>query len=295
MKNIILILVVLIPSIGFGQTQKTLSDILWSRVNNCYSMFEDADNDGVPEFSKIDDSKNGYLKISGSWPTCGCSCSSEVGAYKNDIGEYIILQSDRVECSWERKISSNKELKSILPVNFGINNFTPEQIDWEKNFSIFYLNIEIPRIGTDTKVRLELVPFGLKPQGEKLICFEYKQEKPFKSLHGIRDVAIEMSDEKTIDHILNGSFDKISTADNQLILKEIGTDDSRFKSKEEMREYLLHLKNIYDIYSKLKTDELILGWNRDESRFYIKSEGKKIPQISFIDFLITNRYWDWMC
>jgi hypothetical protein len=295
MKDLLLILVVLVPSIGFGQKQETLSDILWNRVNSCYSMFEDMNDDGVPDFNKIDDSKNGYLKISGSWPTCGCSCSSTVGAYKNIEGEFIFLQSDMVLCSWERRIHSNKELEDILPESFGINNFALEQIDWKNDYSMFYLDVEIPRIGTDTKVKLELIPFGLLPQGLNPICFEYKQVKPYKSLYGIKDVAKEMSDKKTIDYILNGSFDKISTVDNKLILKEIGNDDSRFKSIEEMREYLLHLKKVYDIYSKLKTNELILGWNRNESRFYIKSEGEKLQQISFIDFLIDNRYWDWMC
>lgn len=295
MKNFILILIVIIPSIGFGQTPKTLSEILWSRVNNCYSMFEDWDDDGVPEFDKIDDSKNGYLKISGSWPTCGCSCSSEVGAYKNGNREYIILQSDRVECSWERKVSSNKDLKSVLPLNFGINQFTSEEIDWKNDYSIFYVDVEIPRIGTDTKVRIELVPFGLLPQGENPICFEYKQEKPNKSLHGIRNVAKEMSDENTINYLLEGSFEKISSEDNQLISKEIGTDDSRFKSIAEIQEYLLHLKTVYDIYSGLKTNELIFGWNRNESRFFIKEEGERLPQISFVEFLIDNKYWSWMC
>jgi hypothetical protein len=153
--------------------------------------------------------------------------------------------------------------------------------DWKNDYSIFYLEVEIPRIGTDTKVRLELIPFGLLPQGENLVCFEYKQEKPYKSLNGIRDLAKEMSDENTIDYLLNGSFDKILSLDNQLISKEIGTDDSRFKSIEEMREYLLRLKSVYDLYCTLKTNELILGWNRNESRFFIKGEGARLSQMSF--------------
>ncbi|SHJ98109.1 hypothetical protein SAMN04488028_102365 [Reichenbachiella agariperforans] len=295
LRNIILTLVILIPAIGFGQSQKTLSEILWSRVNSCYSMFEDMDDDGIPDFNKIDDSKNGYLKISGSWPTCGCSCSSEVGAFKNSSGSYIILQSDEVECCWERRISSNHDLIEILPDGFGINNFTSEPIKSDMDYSVFFLGIEIPRIGTDTKVKIELIPFGLFPKGVNLICFEYQQENHHKYLYGIRDVAKEMSDIETINYLLNGSFDKISPTDNLLISKEIGTDDSRFKSMEEMREYLIQLKNTYDLYCKLKTNELILGWNRNESKFYIKDEGEKIQQITFRDFLINNRYWSWMC
>ena len=67
MKNILLFFVIVIPSLVCGQKQETLSGILWGRVNNCYSMFEDMNDDGVLDFNKIDDSQNGYLKISGSW------------------------------------------------------------------------------------------------------------------------------------------------------------------------------------------------------------------------------------
>lgn len=296
MKSIILILAVLFPSMGFGQTQKILNEILWSRVNSCYSMFEDMDNDGIPDFNKIDDAKNGYLKISGSWPTCGCSCSSEVKAYKNSSGDYVILQSDQVECNWERRTSSNQDIIELLPNGFGINNFTSEPVIGEKDYSLFYFDVEIPRIGTDTKVKIELIPFGLFPNGEKLICFEYQQqENNIKSLYEIPNIVKGMSDTESINYLLDGSFDKISPIDTQLISNEIGIYDNQFRSMEEMREYLIQLKNVYDVYCKLKTDELILGWNRNESKFYIKGEGEKIPQITFREFLINYRYWGWLC
>ncbi|MGB1217431.1 MAG: hypothetical protein ACPG5P_06120, partial [Saprospiraceae bacterium] len=251
MKHISLVLVVIIPILGFGQTQQTLSKILWSRVNNCYSMFEDWNEDGVPEFDKIDDAKNGYLKISGSWPTCGCSCSSEVGAYKDNDGEYTILQSDEIVCSWERKISSNKELKDILPLDFGVNSFMIEHIDDKSYAPIFLIDFEIPRIGTDTKVRLELIPLGLFPQGDNLICFEYKEQQARKPLHGIRNIAKEIADTNSLTHLLNGDFDKISAVDKDLISKEIGTADSHFKSITEIQEYLIKLKKTYDVYANL--------------------------------------------
>ncbi|MCW3789702.1 hypothetical protein [Plebeiibacterium sediminum] len=295
MKNIFLIILSVIPLLGFGQSQKSLSEILWSRVSHCYSMFEDMDDDGVPDFNKIDDSKNGYLKISGSWPTCGCSCSSTVGAYKNNEGEYIILQSDKELCSWERKISSNKNINEILPIDFGINSFLSEKLEIKYSNPIFFIDVEIPRVGTDTKVKIELVPLGLFPYGDNLICFEYGQNKSCKSLYLFKDIVNKMTDINTLDYLLAGEFEKINTVDNKLIQKGIGTDDSRFDSLNEMQEYLLRVKKVYDIYCKLETKELILGWNRIESRFYIKRKGECIVQVSFIDFLKSSEYWDWMC
>lgn len=298
MKYMFRLLFFFIPLIGLGQTTNSLSEILWSRVKSCHSMFEDMDEDGIPDFDKIDDSKNGYLKISGSWPTCGCSCSSTVGAYKNQEGIYVILQSDKVLCSWERKISSNKVLKEILPSDFGINSFISQQIIEKPSYPVLFLDFEIPQIGTDTKVMIELVPFGLKPDGNEIYCFEYKENNGYnncKSIYRIRDIAKDIKDLKTLDYLLTGDFDKITPTDNNIVQKAIGDDDSRFRSKEEIQRYLIELKKVYDIYLKLETTELILGWNRQDSRFYVKNKGGKTNNLTFKDFLIKNKYWSPMC
>lgn len=298
MKYIIELLFVLIPLTGLGQKTNSLSEILWDRVKTCHSMFEDMDDDGIPDFNKIDDSNSGYLKISGSWPTCGCSCSSTVGAYKNLEGEYIILQSDEVLCSWEKRISSNKELKEILPNIFVVNTCMSGQIAEEITYPIFFLNFEIPRIGTDTQVTIELVPFGLKPDGNELFCFEYKENKGYsncKSINRIADIANDMEDFKTLDYLLTGAFDKISKSDNKVIQKAIGDDDSRFKSREEIQQYLRELNKVYNIYLMLEFTELTLGWNRQDSKFFIKEKGHKPDKLIFKDFLIKNKYWSLMC
>ncbi len=261
-------------------------------------MFEDMDEDGFTDFNKIDDSQNGYLMISGGWPTCGCSCSSAVSAYKNQEGKYIILQSDKVLCSWERRIYSNKELKEILPISFGINSFISGQITEKISYPVLFLDFEIPHIGTDTKVTIELVPFGLKPDGNELYCFEYKENGGYsncKSIYRIADIAQEIKDDNTLDYLVKGDFDKISKSDNNIILKAIGDDDSRFKSKEEIQQYLRELKKIYNIYLMLETTELTLGWNRQDSKFFIKDKGNKPDKLVFKDFLIKNKYWSPMC
>lgn len=284
--------------VGFGQTQESLSDILWNSVNSCYSNFEDMNDDGVPDFKKIDDSKNGYLQISGSWPTCGCSCSSTVGAYKNSKGKYVLLQSDRVLCSWERRISSNKNLSEILPKDFGINEFTIEKINNTFGYSIFFFEIEIPRIGTDTKVKIELVPFGLKPEEKKLGCFSYKELERFsncKSLYEIERIARKIESDETIDHILSGNFEKISENDYDIVEGAIGTSSSRFDSKAELQKYCFELEEIFKIYQSLDCLEIVLGWNREESKFYVKEKKGSPSNISFREFLKTNKYWSPNC
>lgn len=298
MNHIIKIFLFFISLSAYGQTTNSLSKILWSRVQTCYSMFEDMDDDGIPDFESIDDSKNGYLKISGGWPTCGCSCSSTVGAYKNEAGRYIILQSDKALCSWERKVSSNTDLKEILPDDFGINSFISGEISEKFANPIFLVDFEIPRIGTDTKLTIELVPFGLRPDGNELLCFEYKEKERYnncKSIHRIGDIAEDIQEIGTLDYLLTGDFDKISQADNVVIEKAIGDDDSRFQSKEEIQQYLRELKKAYKVYILIESTELTLGWNRQDSRFFIKEKGNKPNRLTFKDFLIKNKYWGPVC
>jgi hypothetical protein len=298
MKYLLGFLLILYPVFGNSQTAKPLSEILWNRVNKCYSMFEDMDDDGIPDFYKIDDSKNGYLKIWGGWPTCGCSCTSIIGAYKNSSGEFDILQFDEVICSWEKKISSNKALIEILPDGFGINSFILKELQEYTDNPIFFVSIEIPHLSTDTKIKLELIPFGLRPEGKGLLCYEYKELEGFsncKSLLNIEDIAKNCQDNKTLDYIMNGEFEKISQIDNAVVFKEIGNDYSSFKSKEELQYSLIELHQIYKSYQLLEATEIMLGWDRQTSRFFIKEKSGKPENLSFKEFLINNEYWSPMC
>lgn len=286
----------LIPAICFGQKNSSLSEQLWSRVKYCYEMFEDNDEDGKPDFEKIDDSKNGYLKIFGSTPPCGCFCSATVAAYKSKDGKYTFLQSQSESCTWNKKISSSRDLEEILPDGFGINSFMTGKSNTQTANPIFFVNFEIPQVGTDTKVKLELVPFGLKPDTDGLICYEYRQNDEsdnVKSLRIVQDFVTEISNEKTLDYLLAGEFSKITENDNNFIQNAISNGD--LTSIEELQQDLLELKNIYDLYQKLDCTELTLGWNRETSKFYIKEKGKKAEIQSFKDFLINGSYWGFVC
>lgn len=295
---LLLIVIVFIPIGGDSQTKKSLSQMLWDRVSRCHSNFIDEDGDGKPDCKIIDDSKNGYLQISGSWPTCGCSCTSTVGAYIGSTGEYIFLQSDSFSCSFEKKISSSKNLKDILPKDFGIATFISQPIKEKVNYPIFFVNFEIPRYGTDTKVTIELVPFGLKPDGNDLICFEYRQkEKPknYTYIYRIADIARSMKDTNTLDYIMKGSFDKISAKDKSTVADAIGNDESRFKSQKDLQNAVSELWKIYSIYQNLEATEVTLGWSKQDSRFFIKGKKGKPAKTSFKDFLINNTFLSLRC
>lgn len=296
MKIVIHLIILLVPILGYSQNLSSISELLWSRVQRCYLQFEDSDEDGEPDYISIDDSKNGFLQISGGWPTCGCGCSSTVGAYKNIDNEYIILQTEKENCTWLNRISSNIELTKILPDNFGINGFVTKQIVTKIERPIFFLDIEIPRIGTDTKAKLTLVPFGLYPEGKNLICYEYEEKRDnHKYISGIKEIARKCKDEKTITYLLKGEYRNISKEDMIIINRVIGTDDSRFKSIAEINFYINEIKEVYDIYLQLESTEMILGWDRDRSQFFIKEKSHKPEPINFKEFLANNEFWGLIC
>lgn len=303
LKKTFLLFIALIPTLVFGENKATLSDSLWNRATSCQIHFEDLDENEKPPFDMIDDSENGYFKISGAFPTCGCACSLTVGAYINTEGLHTFLQSDSMMCSWERKISSNKQLKEILPTDFGINTFMSETIDAILQKPIFFIDFEVPRIGTDTKAKIELIPFGIFPEGSNLVSYEYREQDSLneeskqsdKVLTGIHNIAKNITDEKTLTFLLSGDFEKISAHDNEVILAEVSDNYSNFKSLDELQHYLVKLKKAYDLYAQLETDEVILGWDKAKSKFFIKEKGESISIGTFKEFLVSSKYYSPMC
>ena len=283
---------------------QNLSEKLWNRVQNCHSYFEDYNDDGILDFDKIDDSKNGYLKIMGSWPTCGCFCSSTIGAYKNSKGEYTFLQKETYSCSFKKEILSNKNIKTILPDDFDINNFRDKSQDSFSEYASFFLDFKIPRYGTDTKVQLKLIPFGIFVESDEPIVFSYSganisdygAASHVKSLNRLRAMISDFSSEESLTFILSREFKKINEEDRRKI-EELIDDDSwdKFPSIEFIADKLLILKNTYDIYKSLKYTSLVLGWNRETSKFHIKSKSSKPKKLTFKEFILDGKYWALIC
>lgn len=299
-KQLLIIITVFFTHIVYGQSSKNLSGQLWDQVQNCYSMFEDVDEDGTIDYDEIiDDSKNGYLKVSGSWPTCGCNCVETVGAYKGSDGNYTLLKKEEWACSWVNRISSNRKLLSVFPENFGINTFIPtENISVEESFALFYLDIEIPKTGTDTKLTIKIIPFGINMKNNDILSFEYSEKECYsgcKSIYKIRDIAGKIQNEQTLDFIINDQFENISTYDMNIINKTIGDSYSNFKSISELKMYLKELKQTYDLYSLIEHETLLLGWNKEKARFYIKEKGNHSKSGTFLEFLTENKYWSPSC
>jgi hypothetical protein len=283
---------------GVGQASQTLGGQLWERAEKCYSMFEDDDDDGKVDYEElIDDAQNGYLKVSGSYPTCGCGCTSEIGAYADQSGQYTFIEKEAWSCSWTERIHSNKSLESVLPDDLVSHGFFAGKPDVNNEIAPFYLDIEIPRVGTDTTVSLKLIPFGLMVKSKGLLVYDYSEEdnSNSKPLYNVSDIARKVRNPQTLDNIVSGQFDKIPPSDMLVINEAIGDDLDKFKSKEELRKYLKELKTAHDLYTLIKHNTLLLKWNRDTGKFSIKEKGNPPKPITFRDFLTENWYWAMLC
>ncbi|WP_293289662.1 DUF413 domain-containing protein [Allomuricauda sp.] len=285
---------------------KSLSHQLWERVKDCQALLDDTDNGEKLDFNKIDDSKNGYLKIWGSYPTCGCTCSSTVGAYRDIHGGYTFLQKEESSCDWRKSISSNKDLAVILPDSFDIRVFSKSQALIKPKYALFFLDVEIPRFGTDTKFTLKLIPFGiLKPEENSLITYNYSEynigkEKNAiapKFIQNLKHIVAKINDGKTLMHLLNKNYDSINPNDKKYIEQNVlgKASSNRIKSLDELTETLILLKNAYDVYSELDFMSVMMKWNKEKGRFEIKSKGDLPKPVSFKEFILENEFWVPVC
>ena len=299
MKKLIITSIVLILTVNaWGQATKTLSGQLWERVDDCYSMFEDMDDDGKIDYDEIiDDSKNGYLKVAGSWPTCGCNCAKTVGAYKKQSGDYVFIEKSNWSCSWISSISASENIHSVFPGEIMSEGFFAKPVNGFNSKALFYIDIEIPRKGTDTRVWIDVIPFGMNVKSESVLSYSYSEGDiaECRILSSIRNIAANLHDAATLNYILSNEFGKISAADAEVINESIGDDGIMLKSKAELVDYLNELKNVYDLYNLIEHEFLVLGWDREKGRFFVKEKGARPQHLEFIEFLKQKSYWTPIC
>lgn len=299
-KKILTLVFTCILSFGFAQS---LKEQLWNFASHCNEAIIDGyidASDKEPEKlndyynSCIDDSKNGYLFIEGSWPTCGCSCSNEIGAYKKADGSYTLFRYETWPCSNSFGIYTNEKLTNVLPENLSLKTFNSiSKID---TLNYFHLKMTIPRVGTDTKVSLKLLPLGQVGVGKVGISYDSKNSKilhPY--LYSIKsDIAEDLQNDVQLQLILNKKIGDLPENIKNKILSQIGKN-KRFKSEEELITELSYMKKVYDVYSSLQYTEIIFSWNRRLGRFEIKEKTGKPKQASFLEFILKSEYFSALC
>lgn len=298
MKKIICVALPIFVAINiFAQpSKKSLSQQLWDKVLPC---FEWAGEDWKEYASIIDDSKNGYLHVSAALPTCGCVHEHTVAAYTNKGGGYTFLEKEEGHCESQYKMFSNRPLEEILPEGFGVKNFMPKFNAQNINQAFFYLDVGIPRQGTDTKMTIKLIPFGTNLKNHNVLLYEHsgrESENSKMAARSVQYIASHIKNTETLQFLINAEYSKISASDMLTVEKYIMKEEwHSFKSINELSDFLKSLKKAYDLSTLIEYRSCILGWDINKNQFYLKSKVKadKIP--SFRAFLEKGEYLNDMC
>ena len=271
--------------------QNSLQELLWKQVDGKPSDIEYYGN----ETQIIEDTNNGFLQIEKIEEGCGCYFRTSVGAYKKDDGMYTFLKVEEDLCNWRKFLSADSKLNAVLPKNFELPEFLSEEAKKtftdNSSFPIFYLEMEIPREGTDTKVNLAYIPFGarLSNRNDVLALTGYSklnnEGKSNYTYSGHLKLFLNaIQDRETIASILKGSFENINSEDYDLVEKIVG-QNKPYATLKNLAEDIRDLQIVYQFSKQVEFKSIILGWDQEKGRFYIKEKIKNdAPKQSFLEF-----------
>lgn len=293
MRTIAVLLIATIYSgLAAGQNKTTLKSQMWQYIDDCHSTIVSSAMDSGLEPEVIDDSSNGYLKVSGSWPTCGCGCESTVGAYKTANNNYVFLITEYWNCNYKYRVRSSQQFQSIMPKGFGLSSFIDTiGINCPNRNRVFYLEVDIPRYGTETKFTIKLIPLGLLIICPNDLCLAIEQswkEYNFKDLYYLKDIA------ESATAILKGDFDSMSEKDKKII--DARNDGATFQEKfKKVKDDMEFVYTRYQVYKRMKYKSLTMKWNAKEARFQVVKKEQADPVIDFKQFIADSEFWGTRC
>lgn len=268
-----------------AQTMKETLLELASECHNAWKGEEDVDENGnkIEYGSIMLDVPNGYVETSGGWPTCGCGCKVEAAAFKDINNQYTYLKYEEWNCSDYGKSSSTRDIKEIMPEGFGLETFTDYHIECPIGYS-FQVKFNIPRSGTEMEVVLGVLPLGSVPNDVNGLTYESTTE--FNTTPALSCVSqlswYKEIDENTYMMLLEGKYDDVPANQKKDIDKILSSNKVRSK---ELCLCLMDLKAIYDIYQSMDCVNMVLKWNKQTSRFDIKTKGERASKCTFYEFL----------
>ena len=160
------------------------------------------------------------------------------------------------------------------------------------NNSDFYVAIRIPKKGTITRVRLNMVPIGMHIKGAPVV-FSYSEigSEP-KSLLYIQRLVNELKNKNTLQSSLDSDFEKIDKTDQTIIKQLLAAEEKDFNS---LTLDLSYVKRKYDLYKQVQFSSVTLDWNRKMGKFYVLEKHKVDSIISFKEFILKIKFWTAIC
>ncbi|MEL7005636.1 MAG: hypothetical protein AAFN93_23335 [Bacteroidota bacterium] len=279
------------------KNRKPLGEQLWKLAAKCNDAISDPMFEEHYYDTLIDDSNNGYLHIAGSWPACGCACKSTVGGYKKNDGSYTLLKYEEWSCSTNYQTTSSENLLNILPTDFGLGMFANDDHEPVElgEISYFYIELEIPQHGTETILHLKLIPFGMINKCTGGICTgTLVGNENQQYLSEIVELSEEIESDDILMQLVNSEFDELDDATENL-LKSFFENEYKDYTKEEFEQDLQRLYYAYTAYTELAYNSIIMDWDKQIGRFYLKEKKEAIRYTSFLQFLRQGRFYSPSC
>jgi len=285
-----------------GQAQK-LEKLLWDNVKDCNEAIktsmeeEDMPEDEEDIYETLEyDIKNGFLHISGSWPTCGCGCDATVAGFKDSEGDYTMIKYEVWNCDEKFGIYASRKIEDVMPEDFGFATFTEDgkEVEMDGN-SYFHLSAVVPQKGTDLKVKINLFPLGMAGKSKNGLSYNTQKVKVReKSLYVMSDVIEKLEKDAQLDSMVQNKYESLPENILHEIDSKIG-DRKEYKSRKAFHETLLFLHGYYKAYSKLKYTDMVLAWDKDLAKFTVKSKSGYVKKMTFLQFLKTVDYYSPVC
>jgi len=157
--------------------------------------------------------------------------------------------------------------------------------------------MEIPQYGTDSKISIHLIPFGLYMKSNSALSNGYKQDwdnQNFSMLSPLKRLGEEILDDQVLFDIANADFDKLIEEDQRLI-EEVIDESPHIQSPADVSMLLNDIYTAYKYYLSIKHKSFLLGWDKAKSRFYIKSKGEEVELMTFKQFIEEAIFWGPIC
>ncbi len=278
-----------------AQENKPLRQNLMEQVKSCKSMIEDWDNDGKRDFGEfIYDSESEYIRVSGSFPTCGCNCTSAARAYQTATKRRVYVSSFDWDCIWKKGISSTEKLDNLFPFDLEAIVFDTAVKQLKSANAFYYFDLSIPRKGSEIIANIRLIPLGIKMPSAQRIVYEYSESSRFDysgRLFEIRSIIPNINSEEILKSLVSGKLLSLSSKEANRFKKLLEDNDI---TQSELAETLDEIKKVYDLSRTLKYYTLILEWDVERARFHIKEKQTKEEE-TFLEFLKNSPKWMAMC
>lgn len=273
-----------------------INDQLKSKVNVCLKNIYDFELDKEMPESKylILDYKNGYVHANAPTSmTCGCECTSTATVFYDVRKDPTIIEYQTVSCSWHREVKSSKSFGDIFPIDFAKEfGFSGNN---KKFLDNYYLEINLPRRGTNTVVLLKQMPFGTKRSSNGKLYFGLQGGGNANQSFKIEKYAMEtgyigyvLDDKiKVLSELLKGVKVKPSEALISKLKRHSKTIDDL---NDDMQIYV----DMYKNYTKIKYKSLILNWDKKRAKFNISKKIKSRP-ISLEKFMQQLEHYSPKC